>query len=169
MCMNGVHRSITKACLGPRAQSPGACVRLADRAQSVAGVGTANATSPPRPLLRSGLCHQGHQPACLLQASSPLSQPSLKTPDLTLFPAQNPFLGPRGQRTDREVLRGAPHSASWATLAFSLRPRSLSTPAHLPALGDATLPLPLPLHASSLGKRASCRPHHGQRKEPCAR
>lgn len=160
-CAQKYHQGV----LGPTcAVTMGLCETGCPRTIGCEGGGTVNVTSPPRPLLRSGLCHQGHQPACLLQAPSPLSQPSLKTPDLTQFPAQNPFLGPRGQR-DRS--RGPERRNSQRPLRDARRPRSLSTPAHLPARGDAALPLPR--NASFLGKRASRWPHHRQRKEPYAR
>lgn len=84
MCMVGVHRCVTRACAGPRAQLSWACVTPAEGTQvGCVGGGTANETSPPRALLGPG--------------SSPLSRPSLKT-DLTQFPAQNQFLGPHGPK-----------------------------------------------------------------------
>lgn len=122
-------RSITKACSGPGTQSSRACMAPTDRAQSAAGVGEQLVTSPPRPLLRSGLCHQSHQPACLLQAPSPLFRPSLKTPVLTQFPAQNhrsPW--PKGQIARSRELR----PLSDARLQLAVR--------RVPALSLARLP-----------------------------
>lgn len=99
--MDSMHRSVTKVSSGIPVQSPRACITQADREQWAAVVGEQQLSDLPTLTPCFG---PGFQLSALrLQSPSPLSQPSLKNPDLTQSgPCLKPFSRfpwPKGQVT----------------------------------------------------------------------